>query len=281
MSLKIHAIVIALNEEDFIAEAIKPLYPYCSGISVITQYDRDYYNNKVVPDKTIEKFLSFPDPDCKLHLVMRKYNDETASRNHEMLSLLTNPVHKVIPHGNSIEIIKQFHEAPDYFLIVDADEIYDIETLGKIIDYLSFKKPRGMRVSAFQYLNKWNHRIPLEVVHHHHFGFVKAGLMFEQRRVLNWNESRLSKLLKIVHLPDFSARLFGFEECPQNVGMFHHGSYLGSETRLVEKFSKHSHQEVNNNQYISKIKLLPFEYIDTKFLPLNIRNGNWPANFID
>jgi len=41
--LRIHAIIIALNEEDFIEETIKPIYKYCSGISVVTQYDRDYY----------------------------------------------------------------------------------------------------------------------------------------------------------------------------------------------------------------------------------------------
>ena len=41
MSLRIHAIVLALNEEVFIANQLNTLYPFCCGISVITQYDRD------------------------------------------------------------------------------------------------------------------------------------------------------------------------------------------------------------------------------------------------
>jgi len=281
MQLRIHAICIALNEEDFIAEAIKPLYQVCSGISVITQYDRDYYNKEVIPDKTVERVLNFPDPGGKIHLIVRRYNDETASRNHEMLSILANPTRKIIPHGNDIEIIKQFHQSPDYFLIVDADEIYDIDTIENIVDYLKFKRPRGMRVSAYQYLHKWNNRIPIDIIHHHHFGFVKAGILFEQRRMITWNEYRVRKILNMLRIPDFSSKLFGFVSCPQEIGMFHHGSYLGDEMRLYEKFSKHSHQEVNNENYVGKIKDLPFNYIDTSLLPKNIKNGDWPANFID
>src|SRR5438128_2024922 len=123
-SLKIHAICIALNEDDFIKEFLKSMYPFCSGISIISQYDRDYYGKHVVPDNTIKYALDFPDPEGKINIVVRRYNDETASRNHEMMSVLSDGSKGVQPHGASIEKVKKFFEPPDYFLIVDADEIY-------------------------------------------------------------------------------------------------------------------------------------------------------------
>ncbi len=134
--MNIHAIIIALNEEDFITETIKPIYDHCTGISVITQYDRDYYGKPVTPDTTVQKVLSYPDPGGKIQLVVRRYNDETASRNHEMMCVMCDASKRVLTHGTPIEQIRKFHEKPDYFLICDADEIYDINTFPAIVDYL-------------------------------------------------------------------------------------------------------------------------------------------------
>lgn len=277
--MRIHAICLALNEEAFIAECIKPLYKICSGISVITQYDRDYYNNPVKPDNTVLKTLDFDDPEGKIHLIARRFKDETAARNHEMLSLCTRPAKGIESHGVPLKEIQKFYETPDYFLIVDADEIYDIATIGNIADFLEHKRPVGMRVTAYQYLFNWNQRVPLDIICHHHFGFVKAGHLFEIRRVLDKNEYRIKNLLNKLRLPDFTNRLLGYVDCPMQVGMFHHGSYLGGLPRLKEKFSKHSHQEVNNGQYIQYIQQLPYDFIRTEDLPANIRAGNWPAGF--
>lgn len=277
--MRIHAICIALNEEPFITALLRSLYDFCSGISVITQFDRDYYGNHVSPDLTIDRVLSYPDPKGKIHLVCRRYNDETASRNHEMQAILANPTKGIISHGVALEDILKFHESPDYFLIVDADEIYDINTLGNIIDYLSSKRPKGMRISAHQYKFTWNQRIPMDVIHHQHFGFVKAGILFEQRRVITWNEQRIKRMCEVLSLPDFSKRVFGFIDCPMDIGMFHHGSYLGGEAKLIAKFAKHSHQEVNTTEYINNIKNLSYTFVPTEDLPKNIQEGSWPKSF--
>ena len=114
MPVRVHAIIIALNEEDFILETLRPLYAACSGISVITQYDRDYYRNPIVPDRTTQLVLGFPDPDAKIHLVVRRHIDETVSRNHEMLSLLTRPARNVLPHAWPIEEVLRVQAPPDY-----------------------------------------------------------------------------------------------------------------------------------------------------------------------
>jgi hypothetical protein len=278
---RIHAICLALNEEPFIFELLRSLYSFCEGISIITQYDRDFYGKLIKPDQTVAKVLNFPDPHGKVHLVCRRYRDETAGRNHEMLSICQHPEKGIISHGVPLIEIEKFHQRPDYFLIVDADEIYDIDTLGRTIDFLAQKRPNGMRVTGLQYRFTWNQRIPLNVIHHHHFGFIKAGTLFEMRRCVNFNESRLRKLLQIIKLPDFSARLYGFIDCPMEVGVFHHGSYLGGITRLVDKFSKHSHPELNTSENMDFVANLPFEHVDTHLLPSNIRDGQWPVDFFD
>ena len=281
--MRIHAIIIALNEEDFIAETIKPIYNLCSGISVITQYDRDYYGKSIIPDNTVNKVLSYPDPEGKIQLVVRRYNDETASRNHEMMALMCDASKGIISHGTPMEQIKKFHETPDYFLICDADEIYDIDTFPAIVDYLKTKKPRGMKVSAYNYFFTWNRRMPREEYVHHHFGFVKAGLLFEQRRVLNWNESRINYLFSKFGIKQhIGSKLFNFIDCPWEVGMLHHAGFIRRNMeKMKEKMSKHSHMEAHAPEYliVTLDRQLPFT--PTNKLPKNIQQGNWPSGFFE
>lgn len=261
---------------------LNSLYPFCSGISILSQYDRDWYGNRVQPDKTVEHVLSYPDPEGKVRLVIRRWKDEAVARNHEMLSVSSDPHNGVQYHGASGEKIKDFHSTPDYFLIVDADEIFDTESFGSIIDYLKFKSPRGMRVTGYQYLWTWNQRIPIDIVHHNHFGFIKPGLLFTKRRRLTWNETRLQKVLHVLRLPDISSGVFGFHDCPIDVGVFHHGCYLGGKDRLKKKFAKHSHQgDEVNKKLRSSLDSIPYEYVKTSELPRNIREHPWPESYID
>lgn len=281
--MRIHAICIALNEEDFIVELLRSLYPFCSGISIITQYDRDYYGKRVVPDSTVKYALDFSDPEAKVHVVARRYNDETASRNHEMLSILSDGSKGIRPHGVPLEQVKKFFEPPDYFLIVDADEMYDVDTFPAIVNYLKQKKPRAMRVSAYEYGFNWNMRVPPEVWLHHQFGFVKAGLMFEERRVLSWNEYRIKKLLSFLKLhTKLSNNILGYIDCPKEVGMFHHGAYVRRDKqKMMEKMSKHSHAENHHPEYLERILKQRYDFVPKEALPRNIREGNWPAEFWD
>ena len=280
--MRIHAIIIALNEEDFIPETIKPIYNFCSGISVITQYDRDYYGKLVKPDMTVQKVLNYPDPEAKIHLVVRRYNDETASRNHEMNALLFDASKKIQTHGVDKELVAAFHQPPDYFLICDADEIYDEATLPQIINYLKKKKPNAMRVSGYNYYLSWNRREPREKYVHNHFGFVKAGLYFEQRRVLNWNESRLNKLGSKFGLPNMGSKFYNFIDCPWEVGMMHHAGYVRkNKEKLVEKMAKHSHLEAHPPEFLEQVLKQEFEFVATDSLPKNIQCGEWPESFFE
>ena len=281
MSLRIHAIVLALNEEVFIANVLKMLYPYCSGISVLTQYDRDWYGKPVVPDKTLARVADFPDPDGKIHLCLRRWRDQAAALNSEMAALSAEPAKGVLGHGTPLEEIRRFHAAPDYFWVVDADEFYDHETIPALLALLARKRPRGMRVHGYNYAKTWNRRVPMEAVAFRQFGFVRPGVRFVTARQTSWNESRLSKLLGLLRLPDFSAALFGFIECPKDVAVFHHGCWLGSRERLAAKAAKSPHMWMNTPDYPESGCGISHETIPTEALPSSIRDGVWPKEFFD
>jgi hypothetical protein len=280
MSLRIHAIVLALNEEVFITNQLNTLYPFCSGISVLTQYDRDWYGKRVVPDRTAELVMNHPDPDGKVHFVLRRSPDETAARNAEMLAIAARPDRGIMSHGNPKKRIREFYRESDYFFIVDADEFYDPATLPAILEYLERKRPNGMRVNGYNYIGNWNKRVPREVVRFCHFGFLRPGILFEMRRTVTWNESRLSKLFNTLHLPDVSARLWGFIECPLEIGVFHHGCWLGNADRLWKKASMSSHRESNRSTFVDDVNAYPFEFIPSTELPNNIRFGVWPEQWV-
>lgn len=277
---RLHAIILALNEEIFIKAQLDTIYPFCSAISVITQYDRDWYGKKIIPDNTANIVLNYPDPEGKINLVVRRLPDEAAARNMEMLSFNKKSFKDVQSHGRSLEDIKAFHSEPDYYWIIDADEIYDSATIPGIIDHLYKKKPRGMRVTGYNYLRTWNRRVPRKTVDFTHFGFIKPGLLFEQRRVVSWNESRLSKLLKTLRLPDRSSGFFGFITCPETTGVFHHGCWLGDNDRIIEKFLKSSHKE-SQEWKPDSIDAINSDHIATVNLPANIQHAEWPRHFFE
>ena len=276
--LRIHVLLKALNEEYFIINQLKTLYAFCDKISILTQYDRDWYGKIVTPDNTIPLILNFPDPKGKIHLVIRKFPDETSGVNMEMLNFNKKAYTKIIPHGSHFETIKAFHNPPDYYWYVDADELYDIDTIPAILEYLTLKRPRGMRVTGYNYVRTWNQQVPRELVDFTHFGFIKAGILLEQHRTITWNEARIKKLCKLLRFPDISGKIFNFENCPEDVGVFHHGCWLGDNVRLANKFSKSSHMNTHSAD-LNSVDANEFIFIPTNDLPRNIRNENWPANF--
>lgn len=279
--MRIHAICLALNEEPLIGAQLRTLYPFCSGISVLTQYDRDWYGKPVKPDRTLEVVANFKDPEGKVHLVLRRFPDEAAARNHEMLAMATRPADIVESHGSDIADIRAFHSPPDYYLIVDADEIYDEATLPRILDFLRRHRPRGLRVVGYNYIGTWNRRVPMSVIPFVHFGFLRPGVLFRNRRWVSWNETRIQKAFRILRMPDFSGRIFGFLTCPPQVGVFHHGCWLGDRERLSEKKRKSSHQGDLASTLIEGLERIPVEFVPTAELPRNIREGVWPEGWIE
>lgn len=281
MSLRIHAIVLALNEEPFMSNVLTMLYPYCSGISVLTQYDRDWYGKPVTPDRTLAIAADFPDAGGKIHVVLRRWRDQSAALNCEMAALSSGAAKGVLGHGTPVEEIRRFHQTPDYFWIVDADEFYDPGTIPAMLALLERRRPRGMRVNAHNYVKTWNRRVPMETMAFRQFGFVRPGVRFVTARQTSWNESRLQKLLGLLRLPDFSGAMFGFIDCPKDVAIFHHGCWLGGRERLAAKAAKSPHLWMDTPDYPEQVSATPYEWIATDALPSSIRDGVWPKEYFD
>lgn len=279
--MRVHVVCLALNEEVFITPMLQTLYPFCSGISVLTQYDRDWYGNRVTPDRMLQTVADFPDPEGKIHLVLRRWRDQSPALNSEMGALSAWPAKGVQSHGCPQEEIRNFHEPPDYFWIVDADEIYDPETVPAILEHLRKSRPRGMRVWGCNYLRTWNRRLPSNVVRFCQFGFLRPGVRFTHLREVTWNEHRLRKLLGILRLPDFAAKAFGFITCPPEVGIFHHGCWLGSDERLMAKARKSPHESARRSSWLAEVDALPWVSVPTAELPRSIREAKWPEGWIE
>src|SRR5436189_5891418 len=138
-----------------------------------------------------------------------------------------------------------------------------------------------MRINGFNYVRTWNRRVPSDVVRFCHFGFVRPGVLFKMRRTVSWNESRFQKLLRILRLPDFSARAWGFIECPWSIGFFHHGCWLGTKQRLIEKAARSSHPDMASPDFPTRVANIRSNYIPREELPKNLRNGEWPDHFFE
>jgi hypothetical protein len=281
MSLYIHVIMPALNEETFIRAQLEILYPHCAGISVVTQFDRDWYGNPVVPDKTANLVLEHPDPEGKIHLVVRRWVDQASALNCEMAALTSQPHRGVLPHSVSAGRLKAFHRKPDYFWIIDADEVYDPETIPGILAYLENERPAAMRVTGKNYLTSWNNRVIDPSVVFQQYGFVRAGIRFRSIREVSFNHGRLSKALRALGLPDVSGNVLGLRVCPTDIGHFHHGCWLGDEKRLWNKFVKSAHSWSNSNIHMKNVLNLQTERLAPENLPLAITRRQWPDGFLN
>lgn len=294
MTSKIHAICLALNEEHFLAEQLELLYPFCSGISVITQYDRDYYDQRVRPDRTVPRVLEHPDPEGKIALVVRRWRDETVARNHEMLSVLARPHRKVDPHGTTMDVLRRRHAPPDYFLIVDADDFFDVDRIEGVLDHLEATRPRAMRMHFRNYIGTWNAVLPPEEAPTCSFVFVRAGILFQRWRILSrrefaWNGfryntprrwwSRRQRILAASGLSHLVERAHGFTVCPPEVGVMHHAQWIGGARRIEDKLRKSGNQSHNDPRFREVLRTLPKTFVPTEELPRNIREGSWPADF--
>lgn len=235
----------------------------------------------MTPDRTVELVSKFHDPDGKINLLIRRYPDEASARNSEMLSFMTRPYRRTKSHGRAMQDIEAFHSQPDYFWIIDADEIYDSQTLPAIIERLERRRPRGMRIWGINYLGTWNRPISSDIVPFFHFGFIRPGVFFEQRRTVSWNESRVAKLFRKLSLPPVADRLWGFETCPPEIGVFHHGCWLGGKARLAEKVSKSSHQDSNTSDYLKRVGSIKTEWIAFDDIIPAIKEARWPEGYVE
>ena len=307
--LNVTALVIALNEQHFIKPCLSSLYPFVNRLYVVTNYDTDYYLNYVEPDLTVNFVKDFDDPEKKIVLLLnRKILDETIQRNWAMASdqmLYKTSQRKIYPHAHTIEIIRSQNIKTDYYWVVDADEIYDPETIPPVLDYVRQSNRDAILVRGHNFFKKWNYRISLKNDQFWQIGFIRSGLFFYNRRHLYiprpfgwlWH---INPLLyeKIANMYCHQVKL------PESIANFYHGSYVGDDTRIHKKLRSSSHakelQKTGLDEWFTNVwepwtpdsRNFYFfdnnpevwesvDHISTSNLPSVIRDYEWPLGWIE
>jgi hypothetical protein len=280
-TIRVHAIILALNEEDFIYNCIDAIYPFCSGVSVVTQYDRNWRGEMLVPDNTVSNVLSYPDREGKISLVVRRHIDEAIARNAEMRSIFTQGSFSINPHDATRKQITHRYSPPDYFMIIDADELMDGETIPNVFTWVSRSNAKTINMYGYEYARTWNERVPAEYFMNYRTVFMKAGNYFHARRVASLRLMTIASLLRKIRMPQaLINKMLRVATVPKEVGVFHHGALIKSPEKLAMRAKNHSEKtdyghadtwQLGRDQNTEKIPLAD--------LPKSIRNGNWPEAY--
>lgn len=288
-----HAIYAVLTDEPFIRASLDSVYPFASAISVITAVDRNWSGERVEPDGTFETVLNYPDPENKLNVYRVWLPDEALARNFAMRAALQPINYPMEPHEVEISVIRKRLEPPDYFWIVDGDEIYDPETVPQIFDWVRARQPSLARVRGVLYFKTWNYQV--DVVERF-TAFVKPGVWFGSCR----SEGATLAQKVLYRVPKIGAkavdRLWRRVEVPDQAGVYHHGAYVGDRERIVAKMTSHSHRRQNSPTWVEDVwdkwtpdstdfhpvwpSIFPSaHHVETEDLPRPIREFDWPAGY--
>lgn len=300
--MRITAIIVALNEAPFIATAVKAIYPFVQRILVQTGYDRSWNNQPVEPDGTVQKLLEFPDANGKISILIRRLPDEAIARNSLMRMDRYDLNHR---HRNTVGMeadVARLCDETDYFWIVDGDEIYDPRTIDPILSFLSAHRPRVLTIRGLTYFRSWNYVVdPSD--NFFQPGFVRPRLVFRENRLLD--VSRHQRLLANKYTrsfyPDIDRRtqaLLGIHRLPEEIGVFHHASYVGDDARILKKtrLSVHYGEKMaawyrdvwlkwtplSTNLHPLRPDVFPaLRHVPTSELPPIVRDEAWPTSYIE
>lgn len=293
--MKISVILIALNEQEFIKPCIRAIYPFVDRIRIQTNYDRSWKGELVEPDQTVKRIIDVPDPAGKISLHLFRVPDEAIARNWLMRSDGYRLNHRHNSTTSRREDIQNFCSTPDYFWIVDADEIYDPDTVPRILDYLQSKRPRILKIRGITYFKSWNYRIvPSDGFFQP--GFIRQGVLFRENRNLlypPWFRFFMNKYWRINLEPSQ-----GVVYLPEEVAVFHHGAYVGDDLRMYKKIFFHVHLDSKRAEWFEKVwkrwtpaarafhPLYPeefqgVEHVPTCELPGIIKDEEWPEGYLE
>jgi hypothetical protein len=302
--MKISAIIVALNEAEFIQPCIKAIYPFVDRIKVQTGYDRSWGGTLVTPDQTVAKILAIPDPEGKISLHISRFPDEAIARNWLMRTDGYSINHNHNSTTSDSTKINSFCKSSDYFWIIDGDEIYDPATIPNILNYLEIHKPKILRIRGITYFKSWNYQIsPSD--NFFHPGLIQAGVLFQENR--NLCQPQLLKLLnrcfnnkywRFDKVENLIQSFLGESILPEEIGVFHHASYVGNETRMTKKIFNSVHYDQRMADWYENIwrkwspemkNLHPLNppnfggvtYIATKDLPKSIKDQEWEVGYLE
>ncbi|HXY93221.1 MAG TPA: hypothetical protein VEP49_12140 [Acidimicrobiia bacterium] len=293
LPLRVHAIYAVLDEVPLFRASVASIYPYVSGITVITAHDRDWLGERREPGRLVSTILGrHLDPERKIDLIVTNEINEARARNRAM--------DYAAPRSRSVRVVRQHDrdpgfEPPDYFLIIDADEIYEGVAMERLIAYVARDRRRVYRVPCVRYFKRWNYRIE---GYEWAFAFVRADWRIQHIRGRRANIVRRGA----AHIPGMpaaaAARLRGFVDIPADVGVFHHGSYVGPRERIAAKLGSFGHQHQVPDGWLTDVydpwtpdardfnpafpDLFPSaERLDVEALPAEIVDRAWPSDYLE
>ena len=181
---------------------------------------------------------------------------------------------------------------PDYFLIIDADEIYEGAALERLKEYAGRHRRPFYRVACVRYFKRWNYRIDgLEWL----MALVRSDRRLPYLRLRKVNLVRRAAA-RLPGVPrGVRAMLRGFDDVPSDVATFHHGSYVGPRRRIEEKLASFGHAAEVRPGWLEDVwdawtperrELNPThpdrfpgtQRVDSMTLPAEIAAHTWPAD---
>ncbi len=236
--LRVHAVYVALDEPALFRASIASVYDHVERIVVVTTHDRDWRGIAREPSAIVASVLSRDvDPQRKIDLIVTSETSEARARNRAM--------DYAAPRPSSLRVRRE-HDAdasyvpPDYFLIVDCDEVYASDDLERLKAFGAARRRPLYRTACVRYFKRWNFRI-------HGYEWAVTFVRADQR--LPYLRMRKPPLVRraLAKVPGAGQavrdRLLGYVDIPAAVGVFHHGSYVGPRRRIEQKIESFGHAD--------------------------------------
>lgn len=288
----LHAIYTVAGDIDLLKASIASIYGGVDGITIVTGYDRDWAGNKRDPGDLAEFVLSrIGDPDRKINLIVTDETNEARSRNRAM--------DFVAPRKDSLRVRRQAPSdsslsVPNYFLIIDADEIYEHDGLLALRRHVAVHRRPAYRVPCVRYFKYWTFRV---TGYEWAVSLVRADVRLPYLRL---RPARLSRRLiaRVPGLPQsLSVWLRRFEDISPAIAVFHHGSYVGPRGRIEEKLRSFGHAHEVDDSWLDRVwadfsestrdfnpaypdMFSRAKVIALEDLPVEIRNYPWPPGYL-
>jgi hypothetical protein len=289
--LRVAAIYLTLGDAAFLGASISSIYAQVDRILVGTTYDRDWAGRPRVPDTAVADVLSGCwDPDNKIELVVLRETNEARARN-RLMDLVSGS--RASAHVKPQGAYDVPSERVDWFLVIDADEIYDPGAVSRLVTFAEGSGAKMCRAGAVRYFKRWNYRIAgLEWS----TVLVRRDARFNDLR--NFRVARWRRALALVWRGRLGGLLRGFVDAPAHVGVFHHGSYVGPRERIVEKLTSFGHAHESNPHWLTEVydpwtlrstdfhpvwpPLFPgADFVPTAELPDAVASHDWPPGYLD
>ena len=289
---RIHAIYAVAGDDDLFPASLRSIYDQVDGITVITGYDRDWSGTSRSSRAVVDGLLSGDlDPERRVQLIVERETNEARSRNRAMDFAAGSAESRAVRPQSAADPTMT---APDYFLIIDADEVYEDGAIDRLRAYVAPRRNTIYRIGARRYFKYWNYRV---VGLEYSISLVRVDVRLPYLRRVFVPAPRRA----IARLPGMPAPVrdhaLGYHDVPPEIVVFHHGSYVGPRARIVDKLQSFGHAHEVPGGWIEDVwdgfdpsmrnfnpaypDVFPAcEDIDPDELPAEIRDHPWPAGYL-